>query len=134
MSDPLLTIFSVAIYWLVLLSPLLATAIFVALRRRHGQPVLKPSLTLLAPAIPWMLFFAYAVLNRWEDVSNPTEVGPVVGFVSIIVFYGTPVLAAVAVLLAKGYRRWALLVGVLNTVVGIATALLGVMMTSGNWI
>lgn len=134
MSNTLQSLFSAVFYWLILLSPLLATTTFAALRRKQGQHVLRPSLILLAPAIPWMLFFAYAALNRWEDVSHPKEVGPVVGAVSLVVFYGTPVLAAVAVLLAKGYRRWALFVGVLNTVVGMATALLGIMMTSGNWI
>lgn len=134
MSNTLQSLFSALVYWLILLSPLAATVIFTALRRKREQPVLKPLLILLGPAIPWMLFFAFAALNRWEDVSNPTDVGPVVGAVSIVIFYGTPVLAAIAVLLAKGYRRWALLVGVLNTVVGMATALLSIMMISGNWI
>ncbi|MDO8294953.1 MAG: hypothetical protein Q7T19_00800 [Caulobacter sp.] len=134
MSDGLQLLLSAIFYWAILLSPLLATAIFAAMRRRHGLPILKPSLLLLAPAVPWMLFFAYAALNRWEDVSHPKEIGPVVGAVSLVVLYGTPVMAAVAVLLAKGYRRWALLVGVLNAVVGMATAFLAIMMTSGNWI
>ncbi|MFZ5670434.1 MAG: hypothetical protein ACOY4K_13150 [Pseudomonadota bacterium] len=134
MNDSLLMALSVAAYWLVLLSPILAAATFAALRMQQGQPVLTPSLNLLGPAIPWMVFFTYAALNQWEDVGHPREVDPMVGGVSLFVYCGTPVLAAVAVWRAKGYRWWALFVGVLNTVVGMATAFLGIMMTSGNWI
>ena len=134
MSDTLQSLFWAVVYWLFFLSPLLATATFAVLRWKRGQPVLKPALTLLAPAVPWMLFFGYAALNRWEDVSNPTKVSPVVGAVTLVIFYGTPVFAAAAVLLARGYWRSALLVGVLNAVVGMAAGFLGAMMISGNWI
>lgn len=134
MSDTLQSLFAGIVYWLILLSPLLAITMFAALRIKRQQPALRPSLTLLLPSALWVAFFSYAVLNQHEDVSNPVEVGRSVGAISLIVFYGTPLLAVIAVWLAKGYRKAALLVGVLNTVVGMSTALLGIMMISGNWI
>ena len=118
---------------LVILSPLLATAAYAFRRARRGDTVLGPTLLLLAPAVPWVLFYGYAWFHRGNP-SAAMPVEPLINQVTSAVIYVTPIIALVVVYLARGYRWAALALGVANSFVGTGVALLALMTISGNWI